>query len=476
MALPSPLLKDLPGLEAAFDESVIRGHLQAALFGAGSRWTLDRAAPDRPQFLAGEGCTVQYQCRVKDAADGELYDPIVVGRVFRDRGRCAAYMRQKLAPLVERVRKRPDLAMFASPAAVIEPLHMVVHLWPLDGELPHLIEATDPRHMAGVLAAALSRRFLVDACRVELVSYRRRSRCVLRYTVTGRAPGSAEAKRLVLYGKLTPRADGQLPGATLARLREHFEARPEGERIAIPRSLGWRPELGLALLEEVPGEARVGSALRARLMAKPPGDGAALEAMLSRCVHVAAALHGSGLVLGRERTLEQRLAELKGEVEITRLFSPEFAERAAGWLGRAAEHARAIEAVPFRLCHGDFNPAPVHFDGDRVGLVDLANVCQAEPALDLGQFFAHLKTQALKNPRAESVSPTFEDELGESFLAEYATAMALGAEDLARLRARATLHEVASLLRVALHGAQKFKPARLDSASALVEERLGALS
>jgi len=33
-----------------------------------------------------------------------------------------------------------------------------------------------------------------------------------------------------------------------------------------------------------------------------------------------------------------------------------------------------------------------------------------------------------------------------------------------------------SLLRVALHSSQKFKQARLDSASALVEERLGTLS
>ena len=60
--------------------------------------------------------------------------------------------------------------------------------------------------------------------------------------------------------------------------------------------------------------------------------------------------------------------------------------------------------MPFCLCHGDFKYAQVFFDGDAVGLVDLDNVCQAEPALDLGQFFAYLRTQARKNPRAESVS------------------------------------------------------------------------
>jgi len=249
MALPSQLPQELPGLEAALDGSVMRGHLQAALFGAGSRWTLDRAEPDRPLFVAGEGCTLQYECRLKDSADGELYDPIVVGSIFPDRARCAAYMRQKLAPLVERVRKRSDLAMFASPAAVIEPLHMLVHFWPIDGELPNLLEATDPRHMAAVLGRALAGRFAVQACQVQLVSYRRRSRCVLRYTVTGRASGSTTAPRRVLYGKLAPRGTEQPHGPTLERLRQQLEVRRDGERITIPRALRGRPELGLALFE-----------------------------------------------------------------------------------------------------------------------------------------------------------------------------------------------------------------------------------
>src|SRR5262245_35993143 len=153
MTFPPHLMRELPGLEAAFDADAMRERLQAALFG-GSRWTLDRCEPDSPLFLPGEGCTLQYECRVRDAADGELLDPIVVGRVFRDGASCQRYMQLKLAPLVERVRKRADLATFVNPAAVIEPLHMLVHVWPLDGELPALVDATDPRHMAGVIGRA----------------------------------------------------------------------------------------------------------------------------------------------------------------------------------------------------------------------------------------------------------------------------------------------------------------------------------
>jgi thiamine kinase-like enzyme len=475
MPLPPHLLSGFPTLEAAFDEAAMRERLQAAVFGgAGGRWTLERCEPDRPLVVPGEGCTLQYECRVRDAAAGELYDPIVIGRVFADGASAADYWRRKLAPLVQRVEKRADLATFACPAAAIEPLHMLVHVWPLDGELPRLIDATDPRNMSRLLGALLNPRMTIERCQVDRVSYRRRSRCVLRYTLTGRATGGATAPQRVVYGKLTPRGDTALYGDTLPRLRAHFERRRDGERITIPRSLGWRPELGLALLEEVPGEAKVGSALRAKLKGKAK-DGPALEELLSRCVRVAVGLHGSGLRLGRPRTFEDRLADLANEVGITREFSPEFADEAAGWLERVTAHASASAAQPAKLCHGDFKYAQVFFAGDGVGLVDLDNVCQAEPALDLGQFCAYLRTQARKNERADGVPATLENELCDRFLDEYAVMMALSAENTVRLRVRATLHEVASLLRMALHSQQKLKASRLDSTRALIEERLGTL-
>jgi len=48
MTLPPHLLQDLPGLEAAFDEDVMRAHLQAALFGGtAGRWCEESYRPSR---------------------------------------------------------------------------------------------------------------------------------------------------------------------------------------------------------------------------------------------------------------------------------------------------------------------------------------------------------------------------------------------------------------------------------------------
>src|SRR5262249_43271732 len=155
--------------------------------------------------------------------------------------------------------------------------------------------------------------------------------CVLRYTVTGAAAGG-EPRKLVVYGKLTPRGDA-LDGPSLERLHACLE-QCGGFRFTVPRSLGWHPELGLALLEEVPGEALIGPALKARRNDRPIPGAPPLEAMLATCAQVAAALHACGLELGPARTFDDRLAELEREIAVTRAFAPGLAERARGWVER----------------------------------------------------------------------------------------------------------------------------------------------
>ncbi len=479
MNIPVSILEELPGIAAAFDEDAMRGHMQAALFGPGaSGFALERCEPGRPLYMPGECCTVQYELQARSRANGTLLQSVAGGRVYPDRSSCAAYMTQKLAPLVARSRGRAELAMLAAPAAVIAPLHVLVHVWPLDGELPALLDATDPRRMVAMLGESLGEslpeRLVIEDLEIERVSYRRRRRCVLRYTITGRPAGSGEPRRLVVYGKLTPRGE-TLDGPTLARLHDHL-ARGDGLRVAVPRSLGWNRELGLALLEEVPGEASIGSALRARLEGQTRPDVPSLEAMLCTCARVAALLHSSRLELGPTRTFDDRLVELQAEIAVTRAFAPELAERARGWADRLAARARASEALPACLCHGDFKYAQVLFDGERVGMVDLDTLCRSEPALDLGQFIAYLRTRIEKSAKTDSSARALADELGERFLGEYLRASGSRVESDRRLRDRTALHEAASLARMALHSRQRFKQKHLEGTTALVEERIAAWS
>jgi len=469
MHIPDSIRQELPGIAGAFNGQVMRGHLQAALFGpTRAHFAIESCTPDKPLYTPGVHCSVQYEVQAKDLATGAVLEPVVVGRVFPDRARCDAYVAERLLPLVARARGRADLATFAAPAATIEPLDMCIHVLPLDAEMPALIEVTDPRRMVEVLRDTLPPSLLPNGraapdCSVELVSYRRRQRCVLRYTMVGDGP------RLVVYGKLAPLRRGPPYSQILEPLRAHLA---RGERFTIPRLLGFRPDLGLALLEEVPGEAAVGPALRARLCDRPPPGGQPLEEMLATCARVAAALHGSGLRLGAERTLDDELRALARDVEVTRPFAPALAERASGWLQRLAAHARRSEPLPARLCHGDFKHTQLLFDGPRTGMVDFDTICLAEPALDVGHFVAYLNTQVEKMQRRGKAGAPPRD-LGERFLREYLAAT--GVDEL-RLRSRMAIYEAASLLRMALHSRQKFQDVRGEGTAALLEERMPLLS
>src|SRR5439155_1469435 len=93
------------------------------------------------------------------------------------------YLDSRLAPLARTMRGRPEVAPFATPVAVLEPLAMTVSLFPIDGELPTLVDVTDPAAMLDILCSTLpdarAGRFTPTRCHVDLGHYGRQHGCVL---------------------------------------------------------------------------------------------------------------------------------------------------------------------------------------------------------------------------------------------------------------------------------------------------------
>jgi aminoglycoside phosphotransferase (APT) family kinase protein len=116
------------------------------------------------------------------------------------------------------------------------------------------------------------------------------------------------------------------------------------------------------------------------------------------------------------------------------------------------------------------------FDGAGSGLVDFDSLCQAEPALDLGKFLAHLRNEAQKIQRRASVSSPLGQELAEQFLRAYVSAVGGRAEDERWLRLRTTVYETIALLRLALRSHQDLDANRLAMTAGLLEERISALA
>jgi hypothetical protein len=469
--LRSPtLLRELPGLATALDEEQMRPRLQALLFGADAPTQIERCNPGQAIYLGGDVCGLRYELELTDRASGTRSDALVVARVFADQGARRRFMQEQLAPVAALAEGRPELAAFARVAAPIEALNMVLHAFPIDGDLPILLEVTSPERMVETLAAEDLGGFTPRRCRVELAQYGRRHRCTLRYILEGTDADGAPAQRVV-YGKVANDGTGARTVPVIAALRDALAA-PDDEGVLIPPVIAYRPELQLLLLEAIPGRPQIARLLKARLAGQPedlPGA-PTLEGAMAACGRIAAAIHGSGITLGRERTLETEVAWQERSIAELGRVSPELAAQLLAWLGQTAEAGRRAEPLPLGFAHGDFTYTQLIFDGARSGLVDFDTVCQGEPALDLGQFLAYQRLAIRRNQRQGS--PTdLADTLGVAFLDAYLAASGRG-HDADHVRARARIYELLMLSRLAIHSWQKLKVSRMEQAMKLIEERI----
>ncbi len=466
--LCSPVLqRELPGLAEALDEQAMRARLQALLFGSDSRYQIERCNPGQAIYLGGDFCGLRYEMEVRDQVGGALLEPLVIGRVFQDGAACATFMRDKLAPVAARMQGRPELAAFIQAAGRIEALNMIVHAFPIDGDLPILVDVTDARAMPTLLAEMLPEAraggFTPRGCQVDLAHYGRQHRCTLRYTLTDGA-----SERRVVYGKVAADGSGARTAPMIAALREQLAA----SQVNIPHVLAFRPDLQLLLLEAIPGKPQVARLLKARLAGKPPAGEMALEDAIGACGRIAAAMHITSIAPDRRRALEHELDWLRGSIQALARISPELGARLQSWLEQAAIYAG--RSVPLALCfsHGDFTYTQLIFDNQQSGLVDFDTVCQAEPALDLGQFLAYQRLAILKDQRRDAPMPAAATEqLCGVFLDAYMTARGAAIGDQQQLRDRVALYEVLMLLRLAIHSWQKLKVSRLEHALTLLEER-----
>jgi hypothetical protein len=360
-------------------------------------------------------------------------------------------------------------------------LHLVLHAFPLDPELPGLAAATDPRRMAGLLEPALPsslRGLTLQDCSAEVVRYVAGHRCVLRYELLWRLDPSRRTIKQVLYGKAYADERGALIGPTVTAFREHVRTRKGGSfPFLLPRFEGYLPGLRLALLEALPGTPLLPTLVREHAAGGPPVTARPLtaESALRACARIAAALHsstvpGAGIPGGHPRTLTGEVVRLRAEVEAVAPLAPALARRVHARLDDAAAAARE-EPLSFGPAHGDLTPSEVLFDGPISSLFDLDSACLAEPALDIGGFLGHLGvvTTRARHGSLHDPGDGQREPLERVFLQEYQRAGG-GGVDRGALEARLAAYRTVTLAQVAVRSWCQLKPDRLRAAVELLEE------
>ena len=482
------LQKRVPALAEAFDALQMKAILQEALLDpTENRYSIVRCVPGKALYLLDHTINMQFKLELVDGTNNETIPTLVNARIFRDAAACQAFLEQVLTPIAGRMEGRPEIKPFASPIAIIESLNMTLSVYPIDGLIPTLVDATNTSKVASLFSQtipeAVAGTFSIQNVDQFLAHYGRYKRCVLRYSIDGVQTQTQTPQQVTVYGKLD--ADG-LGGATeeiISALRERLNEPDLPYKFRVPRSLGFFPDLQLLLMEALPGKPFFKPLLKAWIEnnnRKQAGDenlphkeDATLEKAIQTCALIAVTLHGSNIQLGPRTTLEVQVDKLLEETEVLSQVIPELGAQVRSWIDQTVEFARAYPAMPTRFSHGDFTYTQLIFDGKEGGLVDFDTMCQAEPAQDLGHYLAYQRLNIIKDqdPNAP-FPPEVIEHLCAVFLAAYIDSAKAWIPDEELLRGRVAIYELISLIRLTLHSWEKMKGSRLKLTMRLLEERI----
>ncbi|MGI8650652.1 MAG: phosphotransferase family protein [Rubrobacter sp.] len=278
--------------------------------------------------------------------------------------------------------------------------------------MPFLSGALDLVVAEKVLSAALG---TLEVKSASLVRYRAGRRALISYNLTD----SERFGSLIVLGKIRARGTDERSHAVQSELHE--------AGFPVPRTLGLVPEFSMWLQENI-----VGVEATALLGGN---EGLLVAADSARLVK---RLHGSGVKPRRKpHTLADEIGVLEERLPLVVARRPELAGRIERLLGGSRKLACGIKEPEAKTgIHRDFYQDQVLFAEDSPYLLDLDLYCEGDPALDAGNFLAHIAEQSLR----EHDDPAALSSLGDAFLGEFVG----GEEELAE---RVSLYRTLTLVR-----------------------------
>jgi aminoglycoside phosphotransferase (APT) family kinase protein len=240
----------------------------------------------------------------------------------------------------------------------------------LDPAIPFLDRALDPSQALPVLARQLGEHVLHSA---RLIRHKPGRRALIEYDA------STPTGRLTIIGKVRAKGLDVRTHATMVAARR--------AGVPVPEPLGLVPEFQMLLQCKEPGIPLT------ELLDGPRGEHLAEAA--AELVHQ---LHRAAVPAERVHTLADEVRILHERLAIVAEHHPGWEPRLTRILDAVDGLAATIPAPSDRLTgiHRDFYADQVLVDGDRLILLDFDLYCAGDPALDIGNFAAHIIEQSLR--------------------------------------------------------------------------------
>jgi len=312
---------------------------------------------------------------------------------------------------------------------------------PFDPAIPGLSVAFDRKAMA-LRLAPLAARVAAQPCptpdgwrieAVEILKHKPGRRCALGYVLTG------PSGPVRLFAKAFCGERGAAILETMSRLAAAIPA----ECLLVPKPIGYLPDLRLLVTEFLEG-IPLASALYEGRSNEP----------VSRMAAALRAMHDSDVTLARRWSASHELSDTGRWVDGLAARDPAMHTIAQQLHSTLSSRAPRLPASPLQPIHRDYYAEQVLDCSGRTALLDLDDARLGDPALDLGNFLAHLTLRSLQFPHLARGCAAARALLMEAY-------RSAGAKKDETLDERVSFYEAASLLRLSGVYAERERWARV---------------
>ena len=235
---------------------------------------------------------------------------------------------------------------------------------------------------------------------LHVIRHKPGRRCLIEYQLETPA-GHTNPERKAILGKVRRKGVDYKTYQLAKQLRASGMDGRNEYGVYVPRPLGVISDLSMWCQEKVPGR----SAFELLKVSE-------ITTLAKQAAQAIFNLHQSGLQVNRWHGVNDELSILSKRYGQMTVYRPELATRLAGVLEGCRELGRGLGIDDRMLIHRDFYPDHLIVDGSNVAIIDFDLASMGDPAIDVGNFIAHLMEWGLRHPhqraQAEAMAEAFE--------------------------------------------------------------------
>jgi len=273
----------------------------------------------------------------------------------------------------------------------IEDIRLAVPVFPYDPELKHLggYFGTGEKTRQKLRSVPLLRDKDFEITECQVLGYRLERRCVLRYTLKiGGDRGSEKRQVVVKVGR--PSHVAKVLEIS-RRLSDSGFADNSSDCLTVPRIFAVDQESGAIFMEAVPGKS-----LHSLI------DNPDFHDYCHSAGAILAKFHSMTLEHLHPYSVSDEIENLREIVDFAIEIFPVSGDIFSAAIDRLTAHG-PDRNYPSTCVHRDFYDKQILFSPKRITLLDCENAAISDPALDLGNFEAHLALRELQSPDSSSI-------------------------------------------------------------------------